>query len=40
MTRPSLAAKHNMMEYSVAYNANIANKYIGHQGSLKVKVNF
>ncbi|WP_375333689.1 autotransporter domain-containing protein [Candidatus Tisiphia endosymbiont of Xenochironomus xenolabis] len=36
----SLAAKHNMMEYSVAYNANIANKYIGHQGSLKVKVNF
>ncbi|WP_341756861.1 autotransporter outer membrane beta-barrel domain-containing protein [Candidatus Tisiphia endosymbiont of Nemotelus nigrinus] len=36
----SLTAKHNMMEYGVAYNAHIAKKYIGHQGSLKLKVNF
>ncbi|WP_341757531.1 autotransporter domain-containing protein [Candidatus Tisiphia endosymbiont of Ditula angustiorana] len=35
-----LTAKYNMMECGVAYNANIASKYIGHQGSLKVKVNF
>jgi outer membrane autotransporter protein len=36
----SLTAKHNMMEYGVSYNAHIASKYIGHQGSVKVKVNF
>ncbi|MDN3030034.1 MAG: autotransporter domain-containing protein [Candidatus Tisiphia sp.] len=35
-----LTAKHNMMEYGVTYNAYIASKYIGHQGSLKIKVNF
>jgi outer membrane autotransporter protein len=35
-----LTVKSNMMEYGVTYNAHIANKYIGHQGSLKVKVNF
>ncbi len=35
-----LTVKSNMMEYGVVYNAHIANKYIGHQGSLKVKVNF
>ncbi len=35
-----LTAKHNMMEYGVTYNAHIASKYIGHQGSLKIKVNF
>ncbi|WP_341753928.1 autotransporter domain-containing protein [Candidatus Tisiphia endosymbiont of Dioctria rufipes] len=35
-----LTAKYNMMECGVTYNANIASKYIGHQGSLKVKVNF
>lgn len=35
-----LTVKYNMMECGVSYNANIANKYIGHQGSLKVKVNF
>ena len=32
--------KYNMMECGIIYNVNIANKYIGHQGSLKVKVNF
>jgi outer membrane autotransporter protein len=35
-----LTVKSNMMEYGVTYNAHIADKYIGHQGSLKVKVNF
>ncbi|MCC8483221.1 MAG: autotransporter domain-containing protein [Rickettsia endosymbiont of Labidopullus appendiculatus] len=35
-----LTMKSNMMEYGVTYNAHIADKYIGHQGSLKVKVNF
>ncbi len=33
-------AKYNMMECGIIYNVNIASKYIGHQGSLKVKVNF
>ncbi|BFD45424.1 MAG: hypothetical protein DMENIID0002_00700 [Rickettsia endosymbiont of Sergentomyia squamirostris] len=32
-------AKYNMMECGIIYNVNIASKYIGHQGSLKVKVN-
>ncbi|WP_375318848.1 autotransporter domain-containing protein [Candidatus Tisiphia endosymbiont of Oplodontha viridula] len=36
----SLTAKHNMIEYGIVYNANIAKKYTGHQGSLKLKVNF
>ena len=36
----SLTVKYNMMEYGVAYDANLAKKYIGHQGSLKVRVNF
>ncbi|MFU7503087.1 MAG: autotransporter outer membrane beta-barrel domain-containing protein [Candidatus Tisiphia sp.] len=32
--------KYNMMECGIIYNVNIASKYIGYQGILKVKVNF
>ncbi|WP_241773778.1 autotransporter family protein [Rickettsia asembonensis] len=31
--------KHNMMEYSINYDANLAKKYQGHAGSIKVRVN-
>jgi outer membrane autotransporter protein len=33
-------AKTDMLEYGVAYNANIANKYLGHEGSVRVEVKF
>ena len=33
-------AKYGMMEYGAAYDATIATKYIGHQGTLKLRVNF
>jgi outer membrane autotransporter protein len=33
-------AKTDMLEYGVAYNANIANKYLGHEGSVRVAVKF
>ena len=36
----SISAKYSMMEYGIGYDANIANKYIGHQGTIKVRVNF
>nr|WP_253308180.1 autotransporter outer membrane beta-barrel domain-containing protein [Rickettsia endosymbiont of Ceutorhynchus assimilis] len=36
----SVTAKYKMMEYGINYNANIANKYLAQQGSLKVRVNF
>lgn len=36
----SVTAKSGMMEYGVGYDASIAKKYVGHQGSLKVRVNF
>jgi len=36
----SLDAKYNSMEYGLGYDAYMANKYIGHQGTLKVRVNF
>ncbi len=36
----SASLKHNMMEYGVGYDAYLASKYVGHQGSLKVRVNF
>ena len=36
----SVTAKHQMMEYGVNYDANVANKYFAQQGSLKVRVNF
>lgn len=33
-------AKSNNMEYGVGYDAHMADKYVGHQGTLKVRVNF
>lgn len=33
-------AKDGNMEYSAGYDATIAKKYVGHQGTLKVRVNF
>jgi len=35
-----ITASHNMLEYGATYDLNLANKYIGHQGSVKLKVNF
>jgi outer membrane autotransporter protein len=35
-----LNATYNSMEYGLGYDAHLANKYIGHQGTLKVRVNF
>jgi uncharacterized protein with beta-barrel porin domain len=31
---------YNMMEYGLGYDANMASKYVSHQGSVKVRVNF
>ncbi|WP_316354024.1 autotransporter domain-containing protein [Candidatus Trichorickettsia mobilis] len=36
----SLTAKAGMFEYGAGYDAHLANKYVGHQGTLKVRVNF
>jgi outer membrane autotransporter protein len=36
----SLNAKSGMMEYAVGYDATLATKYVAHQGTLKVRVNF
>jgi len=36
----SVMAKSGMMEYGAGYDAHFANKYVGHQGTLKVRVNF
>ena len=36
----SLTAKYQMMEYGIGYDTNLAKKYISHQGSLKVRINF
>jgi outer membrane autotransporter protein len=33
-------ASTDMLEYGVAYNANVSQKYLGHEGSIRVKVNF
>ncbi|WP_250310910.1 autotransporter outer membrane beta-barrel domain-containing protein [Rickettsia endosymbiont of Oedothorax gibbosus] len=33
-------AKAGVMEYGAGYDAYLANKYVGHQGTLKVRVNF
>ncbi len=35
-----VSAKAGTMEYGVGYDAYLANKYVGHQGTLKVRVNF
>ncbi|WP_341794073.1 hypothetical protein [Rickettsia endosymbiont of Ceutorhynchus obstrictus] len=34
-----ITVKHKMMEYGINYDANLAKKYQGHSGSLKVRVN-
>ena len=36
----SLNAIYNSMEYGLGYDTHLANKYVGHQGTLKVRVNF
>jgi outer membrane autotransporter protein len=36
----SVMAKSGMVEYGAGYDATLSNKYVGHQGSLKVRVNF
>jgi outer membrane autotransporter protein len=36
----SISAKYSMMEYGIGYDATMATKYIGHQGTVKVRVNF
>jgi outer membrane autotransporter protein len=33
-------ARAGMMEYGAGYDAHMANKYVAHQGTLKVRVNF
>ena len=33
-------ARYGMMEYGATYDANFANKFTGHQGTLKIRVNF
>ncbi|ARD88136.1 autotransporter outer membrane beta-barrel domain-containing protein [Rickettsia amblyommatis] len=35
-----VTAQHQMMEYGVNYDANVASKYFAQQGNLKVRVNF
>ncbi len=35
-----LTAKCNTMEYGIQYSAIMASKYMGHQGSVKIKFNF
>lgn len=32
--------KYKMLEFGLAYDLTVANKYTGHQGNLKVRVNF
>ena len=34
-----VTAKHKNMEYSIGYDAHLAKKYTGHQGSLKIRIN-
>jgi hypothetical protein len=36
----AVGAKAGAMEYGAGYDAYLANKYVGHQGTLKVRVNF
>jgi outer membrane autotransporter protein len=36
----SVSAKYSMMDYGIGYDATMATKYIGHQGTVKVRVNF
>lgn len=34
------AKSNDMMEYGVSYDVRLANKYVGQQGTLKIKINF
>ncbi|MGC0371594.1 MAG: hypothetical protein DGJ47_000285 [Rickettsiaceae bacterium] len=36
----SLTSEYSMMEYGLGYDAHFAKKRIGHQGTIKVRVNF
>jgi outer membrane autotransporter protein len=36
----SLNSKSGMYEYGAGYDLNLSNKYVGHQGTVKVRVNF
>ncbi|CAF0761464.1 unnamed protein product [Didymodactylos carnosus] len=36
----SISSKSNNIEYGLGYDAHLANKYVAHQGSLKVRLNF
>ncbi|WP_375333470.1 autotransporter domain-containing protein [Candidatus Tisiphia endosymbiont of Xenochironomus xenolabis] len=36
----AIGAKAGVMEYGAGYDAYLANKYVAHQGTLKVRVNF
>jgi len=36
----SINSEYNMMEYGLGYDADMANKRVSHQGTLKVRVNF
>ncbi|RTK92276.1 MAG: autotransporter outer membrane beta-barrel domain-containing protein [Rickettsiales bacterium] len=36
----SINSEYNMMEYGLGYDAEMSNKRVGHQGTLKVRVNF
>ena len=34
------AKSNDMMEYGASYDVRLANKYVGQQGTLKIKINF
>jgi outer membrane autotransporter protein len=36
----SLNAEQGVMEYGIGYDLTLARKYVGHQGTLKLRVNF
>lgn len=36
----AIGAKAGVMEYGAGYDAYLANKYVAHQGTLKVRINF
>jgi hypothetical protein len=36
----SISARRAAINYGIGYDVNLAKKFIGHQGSIKVRVNF
>ena len=36
----SVSTEHEGVEYGVGYDATISNKYVAHQGSIKLRLNF